>query len=238
AGLPDLRQLLEKAGTGTLLLEEAHRLTAHRRRALGELVRERGEARLLLGASGHRQSAAALAAEFDLPLLEQLPLAERREDVGPLAEHLLARDGGEGDPRTFAPEALATLEGYNWPGDEPELERCVVEAARNAKSDAVDVEDLPTHLRDLHDELAGRGTLRPAQPASHAGGGTHSIGDPFAGTIAFQIPSDGDLRLEMGEPLIIREALRHTGQNVKEAATLLGIGRSTLYRKLKEHGLR
>ena len=238
AGLADFRGLLEKAAGGTLLLEEADRLTAHRRRALKELTSQTGSARLILGVSGDRGGSTALAEELGLERLELPPLSERSEDVGPLAEFFLVRDSGEDDPRTFSDEALLTLEYYSWVGDEAELERVVAEACRVATGNAIEVDDLPAQLRDVYAEMAGRGTIQPVRSTASGPAGTHRAGDPLAGTIAFQIPSEGDLRLEMGEPLIIHEALRRTGQNVKEAASLLGIGRSTLYRKLKEHGLR
>lgn len=237
-GLPELRSLLERAESGTLLLEEPQRLTAHRRRALRELLAEDKPVRLLLGVSGAFEVAGALAEELGLERLVQPRLADRRADVGPLAEHFLARASSDSEPRGFSEEVLDVLETHDWPLDEAELERCVVQAARNAGGELIELQDLPVALRDLQEEAGQRGTLRPARPRQLGSPGTHGSADTLIGAVAFEIPSDGDLKLEMGEPLIIQEALRRTGQNVKEAANLLGIGRSTLYRKLKEHGMR
>jgi DNA-binding NtrC family response regulator len=239
AGIAELRSWLAHAAGGTLLLEEADHLTVHRRRALGELLNQGTDPRLLLGVSERAQESAQLAQELSLERLVLPPLRERPEDVAPLAEHFLLRESAAAPTHGFSDEALQLLTLHPWPGDVAELERCIGEACRTADGGVVEVADLPVALRELREEGGlDRGTLLPARPATHGIGGTHRAHAVATAPVSFSVPADGDLRLEMGEPLIIQEALRRTGQNVKEAANLLGIGRSTLYRKLKEHGLR
>ncbi|QDU69709.1 response regulator [Engelhardtia mirabilis] len=235
-GDAELRELVQRAGDGTLLFEDIDRLSTVRRRSLRALSQE-SAARMLVGVVGGQARATALADELGAETLVLPPLSERRDDVLDLARFALARFSAKSAPRDLSEEASWVLENHDWPGDVRELDAAVEEACRMARGSLIEVSDLPAELRDLHEELARRGTLMPARPMERPTPGTHVGVDPSA-SIAFDIPVDEPLRLEMGEPLIIEEALRRSQGNVKEAAGLLGIGRSTLYRKLKEHGLR
>lgn len=233
----ELRELVDRAGDGTLLFEDIDRLATARRRSLKGLAKE-SSARMLVGVLGGRSEAVALADELGAEVLVLPPLSERREDVPDLARHALARFSTNLEPRDLTEDAQWVLENHDWPGDVRELDEAIEEACRAASGPLIEVGDLPVEFRDLHEELVRRGTLQPARPLDRTVPGPAGTHDPSTTSIAFDIPVDEPLRLEMGEPLIIQEALRRSGGNVKEAAGLLGIGRSTLYRKLKEHGLR
>lgn len=154
------------------------------------------------------------------------PLRERREDIPPIVQHAVGRFAaemsgeGEAPPQVSVTDAaLMRLTSYDWPGNVRQLlnvvQNAVVtalgEAAGDGEADAatVDVRHIPADVRE-------------AEVASEAGG-TGSL----AGT-----------SLEQIEKRAIRETLKLTGGNREQASALLGIGERTLYRKLKEYGLR
>jgi len=142
------------------------------------------------------------------------PLRQRPEDVAPLAEYFaaqLARDLKRDVPR-ISPAAMDVLEAYDWPGNVREL-RNVLERALILEEAA---EVLPEHLPA---ELRMTGGRPGTEPAG-----------------AVQLPAEG-LALATVEAEFIRQALRRTGNNVTQAARLLGITRDTLRYRIEKHGL-
>jgi two-component system, NtrC family, response regulator AtoC len=142
------------------------------------------------------------------------PLRERREDIMPLARHFAARlvpPGGR--PLSFSPEAVATLESYEWPGNIRELENAVVRAAALCDH-LIRPQDLPERVR------AARGAV----------GGEVSGADAAAG-------GDELLTLAELEERHVARVLAHTGGNKQAAARALGIDRTTLQRMLKRYNL-
>ncbi len=145
------------------------------------------------------------------------PLREREGDVAVLVEHfnqrLAARHGVA--PRRFDAAALAALAALPWSGNVREL-RNVVESLLLTTPD-VDVgrEDLPAEL------LAGAASPMPAPVAR-----------PVAKPV--DVPAAS---LEQAEQETIRRALEQAHGNLADAARRLKISRSTLYRKLGQHGL-
>jgi transcriptional regulator with PAS, ATPase and Fis domain len=139
------------------------------------------------------------------------PLRERVEDIEVLIAHfnrkLSARHGVP--MRQFGPGVLAALRGLAWPGNVREL-RNVVENLLLTGSDAM------VTLEDLPPELFGPGVSRAPPPASR--------GEPGA--------SLADAERDM-----ILRAMKSEHGNLAGAARLLGISRSTLYRKLGRYGL-
>ncbi len=144
-------------------------------------------------------------------------LRERRGDIPELAEHFLEQQSRQtGRMHQFAGEALEALFEYDWPGNVRELET-MVERACSLNSGPV------IHYADLPAELQVQGALSDAvsseEPVLKAAGQTAIV--PLA-------------ELE-------RETIHRTLQQLKGdkllAAKLLGIGKTTLYRKLKEYGL-
>jgi transcriptional regulator of acetoin/glycerol metabolism len=139
-------------------------------------------------------------------------LRERAEDIPALLFLLLRRHSATlGHAITVAPDALAALMAYPWPGNIRELENTIERAVYVAEDATIRWRDLP------HD-------VRAALPASAA---------PPALVTASASPAVPSLRQEraQSEADAIRRALEATDGNVTEAARLLGISRATLWRR-------
>ncbi|OJT16216.1 DNA-binding response regulator [Archangium sp. Cb G35] len=132
-------------------------------------------------------------------------LASRREDIPLLADAFLRRFASKNGKvlRGFSPDALSTLENYAWPGNVRELEHAVERAVVLARSDVLEVGDLPETVRK--------------GPLGSAGQLVIPIGTP----------------MEEVERRVIHETLRHTKGDKTLAARLLGIAARTIYRKLE-----
>jgi two-component system, NtrC family, response regulator AtoC len=148
------------------------------------------------------------------------PLREHREDIAPLARHVLEKIDPV-TPRGLSPEALETLESYDWPGNVRELQNVMRRASVLADNGPVRVEHLPGHLTP-GSSGAGRGLSMPA----HA----HDARGASAG-------ADQILSLEEVEREHIRRAIETCQGNLSLVARRLGIGRTTLYRKLTRYQL-
>ncbi len=142
------------------------------------------------------------------------PLRERREDIPALATHFVESLSESIGRRVteFTPAALAVLGRYGWPGNVRELRNVIERALVLGDGPTLDIDDLPP-------ELAHAAPLPAPQGSSS---GTAQVVRPLR-----------ELEREA-----IDAALIATGGNKARAAALLGIDRSTLYRKLKDHGLR
>jgi DNA-binding NtrC family response regulator len=153
------------------------------------------------------------------------PLRERRDDIGMLAEHFIARFCGEmGRPvARLHPDALRALTAYPWPGNVRELKN-VIERVLLLEAEE---EILPHHLPV---ELTGGGS--PPAAAGREGTGATGItagapsGDPF--------PHGVVRPLVEVEQMAIAHALAVCDGNKTRASQLLGISRQTLRTKLKE----
>lgn len=140
------------------------------------------------------------------------PLRERLDDIPILVEHFVAREApGPGLPDT-SPEAMDRLLAYPWPGNVKEL-RAAVRRALATCGSVIGPEDLPERIRwgaESGPDVRGAGGSLP--------------------------PDTLDLRAL--ERWAIRRAVASCQGNLSEAALRLGIGRTTLYRKLDSYGLR
>jgi len=137
------------------------------------------------------------------------PLRERRQDIPLLAAHILERIGREaGNEKTISGEALQALLNYDWPGNVRELENSLERACALSSAHEIQLRDLPTQLYSAPAEA-----MEMSQPA-------HGGIVPMA---------------EM-EKQTIMNALAHLNGDKMLAARRLGIGKTTLYRKLKEYG--
>jgi DNA-binding NtrC family response regulator len=135
------------------------------------------------------------------------PLRERPEDIMPLVKHFLARaaaEAGRPIPEVTA-EAVACLTHYPWPGNIRELQNAISRAVILCRNDRITRADLPAKV---------------------AGGETQSV------TIEDAV--NRRLTIDQLEREYARAILAAVGGNKSEAATVLGIDRKTLYRKLGE----
>ncbi|TKD53276.1 sigma-54-dependent transcriptional regulator [Sphingomonas baiyangensis] len=152
------------------------------------------------------------------------PLRDRPGDVPPLARHLLARVTEQPGlrPLGITDDAIALLAGYEWPGNVRQLQNALFRAAVLCDGDALTRADFP--------QIAQMAAAR-----THPVPANHGIA-PSGGVTLFR--ADGNLRaLEEIEADVIRLAIGHYRGRMTEVARRLGIGRSTLYRKLGELGI-
>jgi DNA-binding NtrC family response regulator len=173
------------------------------------------------------------------------PLRERLQDVPALAHHFLSRFATEEGRRvtTISDEALAMLTRYAWPGNVRELENAMFRALVLSDSDVLTVSEFP-QIAAGPDEIAVEAPS--AAPISVLGpvmlGAERTVPHTIAiGNGALGIPAttdQGEIRsLEAMEADMIRLALGRYRWHMTEVAKRLGIGRSTLYRKMREFGL-
>ncbi len=217
----------ERAGAGTLLLDEMAELPLELQAKLLRLVQERSF--LPLGATAERPFPARLvcATHADLPAriragrfredlfyrlnvipVEVPPLRRRVEDLPWLAERLLAdavARFGLG-PRHLAPQALACLADHDWPGNVRELRNRIERAVALAEGEEIGPADLFPE-RQLEEAAIATGASRL------------------------------DRAIEGATRDAIAEALHGAGGNRAEAARRLGISRTTLWKRMRELGL-
>jgi DNA-binding NtrC family response regulator len=137
------------------------------------------------------------------------PLRDRRDDISLLAEHFLNRWSVENEARcSLSPAAMELLLNYDWPGNVGELKECVEKAADSRPGSVLDVHDLPAHIRSSETRSG----------AKTAGRGANIL--PLA---------------EVERRAILNTLERLNGDKLMTARAL-GIGKTTLYRKLKEYG--
>jgi DNA-binding NtrC family response regulator len=145
-------------------------------------------------------------------------LRDRREDIPLLAAHFLDRISREhGAKFMLSDEALRTMMRYDWPGNVRELEHAVERACALSSGPVLHIGDLPTQLQQEGLEA------ERIQP-----NGNH----PEPDTAVPVLTTLADL-----ERQAILGAIRTLHGDKLQAARLLGIGKTTLYRKLKEYGI-
>jgi DNA-binding NtrC family response regulator len=172
------------------------------------------------------------------------PLRDRREDIPELVRHFTARfaaEEGKSFIRGVTAPALQLLMRYDWPGNIRQLENAVFRAVVLTDEAMLTPEEFPQIAAHVEGGSQPSGaasipneavaeiapiSLAPAEPAD-------AVTDPG---IAYTL--EGDVRpLAEVEAAMIRLALEKYGGRMTLVARKLGIGRSTLYRKLKELGL-
>jgi DNA-binding NtrC family response regulator len=182
------------------------------------------------------------------------PLRERLEDVPELIRHFIARFAAEEGKRIdgIDSDASAMLQSYTWPGNIRQLENAVFRAIVLADTPMLTVNEFP----QIAAHVEGYQVTVPPAPApkdpvpriegpvmlGESAGTPATIHVPSAnGKDAIGIPAlsdSGDIRsLEAVEADMIRLAFGRYRGRMTEIAKRLGIGRSTLYRKMREIGL-
>lgn len=176
------------------------------------------------------------------------PLRARREDIGDLARHFMARFSAEEGRkiRTITAEALAMLSAYDWPGNVRQLENAVFRAVVLCEGDELTVDEFPqiAALVEGFDVRIPAAPVLPPKPV-HTGPAMITGPVPAREVVTLRdinslplLDAHGDmLAMEALEKEILKFAIRHYRGQMTEVARRLGIGRSTLYRKLKEFGM-
>ena len=156
------------------------------------------------------------------------PLRERREDIPLLAKYFLQKSARDlsVDQKQFSDATLQHLSAQDFPGNVRQLENLCHWLTVMTPSQIVEITDLPPEWRGSSAE-------------SEAAGGDWSTALAQQAALALK---RGDERImdkltSQFERTLISQALQHTNGRRIEAATLLGIGRNTLTRKIQELGL-
>ncbi|HUX67980.1 MAG TPA: sigma-54 dependent transcriptional regulator [Terriglobales bacterium] len=219
--------LLEVANGGTVFLDEIGELPLDLQVKLLRAIQEKeirpvgGTRRVkidvrIVAATNRDLQAAVADGSFRKDLFFRLnvvsiklpPLRERAMDIPLLVEHFLERAAPPGTPpRVFSDEAMARLLGYEWPGNIRELENCVERTLALSAGPRLEAADLPSYLQQQRP--------RPATPQAAANASIRAIAEV--------------------EREAILDALTQVKGDKLLAAKLLGIGKTTLYRKLKEY---
>ena len=236
-----------EADGGTLLLDEIGALPAETQARLDRVLAT-GEVRPV-GCNGSNSvdvrliatSSRPLPEDFDANLGERIagttvilqPLRDRSGDIPALARHLLTRFAEEPGmrPLSIGNDALAVLMRYGWPGNVRQLAGVLFRAALQAEGNSLTAEDFP------HIAIQSRFSGRRSDVSPDIGKASEDAamsGGPGVNLYCH----DGHLRsLDDIEADIIRLAIGHYRGRMTEVARRLGIGRSTLYRKLGELGI-
>jgi DNA-binding NtrC family response regulator len=231
---------LQQADGGTVLLKDVAELPLETQAKLLRLL-ETGEIHPL-GARVSRDVDVRLIGASSRPLLEEVaqgrfredlyyrlnvvhvavpPLRDRPGDIPALARHMLARIAAQPGLRelVITDEALSVLMSFDWPGNVRQLQNALFRAAVLCDGDALTSADFPQIALQSHFNVT-------------------RLLAPIAGSGVTLFEADGHIRnLEEIEADVIRLAIGHYRGRMTEVARRLGIGRSTLYRKLGELGI-
>ncbi|MBL8613528.1 MAG: sigma-54-dependent Fis family transcriptional regulator [Myxococcales bacterium] len=225
----DRRGLFEEANGGTLFLDEIGELPLNLQvkllrvlqeetiRRLGDTKDVKVDVRII--AATHRDLAAeAKAGRFREDLFYRInvlpivipPLRSRREDIGLLVDHFIARNNARLGThiRGLSPEARKLMMEYAWPGNVREVENTIERAMVLCESDVLGAQDLPDRVREA---------LDPVQV--HLQSGELSVKKTIAAI----------------EEILIRRALQKTKGNRTRAAELLELSHRALLYKIKDY---
>lgn len=148
------------------------------------------------------------------------PLRERKEDIPLLVRHFVQKHHEESKGPAFevSEEALSVLQRYDWPGNVRELENCVVRAMVLAKSQVIQVDDLPSEI----------GAGREGIPQGDL---------PTWEDLKGAKRAARDRITEEIERTFIEEGLRRNMGNVSRSAQAMGIDRRQLQNMIRKYGI-
>jgi DNA-binding NtrC family response regulator len=230
--------LFELADGGTLFLDEVMEMPSQLQSKLLRALETRSFFRVggvkkvevdvrLIAATNRDTDRAVYDGVFRADLLYRInsfeigiaPLRDRREDIEPIARHLLQKFGS-GSPLQLSTQVLEALRGYSWTGNVRQLRNCLERAVLLSDNGRITTKELPP-------EVVYR-TERPQVSVSYNGSAA-------AQPAAFQNVSPTNLRDVERQQIL--SALEKTGWHRGKTAELLGISPSTLYRRLREYDL-
>ena len=231
------RGKFEEADGGTLFLDEVGELTLEAQVKLLRVIEEGTFCRIggntpievdvrVMAATNRDLAARVSQGQFREDLFWRLqvlsltvaPLRERREDVPLLIDHFVEKYAvsfGMNPPSVPAP-TLALLMDYQWPGNVRELQNCIYSAMTVCEGPSLGPDTLPDRVRK---------GVAPETPRIPTPTGCTALAEVVAQATA------------QAEKEAIQEALGKANGNREKAAELLGIGRTTLYRKFKQYGI-
>ncbi|MBI1894267.1 MAG: sigma-54-dependent Fis family transcriptional regulator [Candidatus Rokubacteria bacterium] len=225
--------VFELAHGGTLFLDEISEIPLTLQAKLLRVIQEREFRRVggtkeirvdvrIISATNRNLTEAVAKGSFRDDLFDRLnvvqlnvpPLRDRAEDIPLLVYHFLQRFSSEVERpiKLVAPEALALLEAYQWPGNVRELENLIERAVTLARSDRIDVADLPESI------------LRSSQHQP----------------VPIELPSGGisiERVVAAVERSLLEQALRRTGGIQTKAAELLGCSLRSFRYLVKKYGI-
>jgi len=229
--------LLDTANGGTAFFDEIGELAVEMQQKLLRVLQEkefRAIGGLVTRSSNFRVIAATnrdLAKEVDEKRFRQdlyyrlavmrlrlTPLRDRREDIPLLISHFMDRYCNN---QKLPDEVMAQLMDYDWPGNVRELEHTIQNMAAMASGPWFGMADLPSSI------------LQRKMEREQLAGESPSATPLFQGIVS----AESIIPLETIEKRAILQAIEITKGDRSLAADLLGIGRTTLYRKLKSYGL-
>ncbi|MDQ6787407.1 MAG: sigma-54 dependent transcriptional regulator [Acidobacteriota bacterium] len=232
--------LFEIADSGTLFLDEVMEMPAQLQSKLLRALETRSffrvggvkkvEVDVRLVAATNRNAMQSISdGTFRSDLLYRInsfeihipPLRERREDIEPLAQHLLQKVAGANAPE-LAPQAVDALCSYSWTGNVRQLRNCLERAVLLADNGRITVKELPPEVVYKTNE--------PSVSVSY-----NNAAKENGATASFQ--NSAPAALHEIEKQQILKALEQTGWHRGKTAELLGISSSTLYRRLREYDL-
>ncbi|AQZ93935.1 nitrogen regulation protein NR(I) [Halopseudomonas phragmitis] len=240
------RGRFEQADGGTLFLDEIGDMPAETQTRLlrvladGEFYRVGGHTPIkvdvrIIAATHQNLEGLVQAGKFREDLFHRLnvirihipKLAERREDIPALAQHFLTKAAQEltVEPKVLKPQTQDYLRNLPWPGNVRQLENTCRWITVMASSREVLIEDLPPELLTQHQDSAPDGHWE------------HSLRTWADQELARGVTNLLDVAVPAFERIMIETALKHTAGRRRDAAQLLGWGRNTLTRKIKELGM-
>ncbi len=167
------------------------------------------------------------------------PLREREVDVVLLAHKLVQRYNRSlgADIRSFSPDVLPVLLKYPWPGNVRELENAIKAALVVARGSIMRLEFLPEHIRKATHPRSSDFSTKENLAAGSPNDEARSIAEKLAAQ-----PSLAGKLHETATAIVEREIIRVCLQRAKgqlaPAAKILGISRTTLRKKIADHGIR
>ncbi len=223
----------EIANGGTIFLDEVGELEMLLQAKLLRVIQERSFDRVggteliktdvrIISATNRDLKEAVDKKEFREDLFYRLnsfpiyipPLRHRKGDILVLAQHFLeslSKKLGK-EIKGFSKKALKLIYDYPWPGNIREMENTIERCMIIAERDIIDVDDLPTHLRNSDSVIAS----------------------DFTGNI---FNDDTIIPFEKLKEESIRHALKVTKGNIVEAAKKLHLGRATIYRLMERYNI-
>lgn len=159
--------------------------------------------------------------------IELPPLRDRPGDIPSLAARFLEKHAADLGRQIvgFDPDALELLRRYDYPGNVRELQNIIERAAVLTQGQTIAATDLPDQVR-----APVRACVAPLSIAGRTGGDGGGADEPW-------IPMTLDEALRAPEKDIIVRALKSNNWNRQKTSDQLGVNRTTLYKKMKAHGL-